>query len=193
MTRCGLELNRERKTTLLGIDMTEEENTIDLVSSELASKFTFGYYEPADIYQEAFIIGLEVLDKYDPNKGAALKTFLTTCIVRRLINLKSYEYFKAPKDWDSKSRLQLNENKKKLIDTAPLEVDMSTYQHPYEDVDNKEISDYVNEHLEYRFRMDYKKILAGLYVNKPRRDQIMARVQELYDEAMSEQCNIKSK
>ena len=68
--------------------MTEQEvvDTINKVVSRYAHRFRFGYYDADDIKQEAFIIAMEALDRYD-NDGP-LESFLAVHVKNRLSNFK---------------------------------------------------------------------------------------------------------
>ena len=50
--------------------MSEQEvvDIITKVSERLSNKFTFAFYTTEDIRQEAFIIGMEALERYDESK-----------------------------------------------------------------------------------------------------------------------------
>ena len=64
--------------------MTEEQviATINKVAARYAHKFKFGYYEAEDIKQEAFIIAMEALDRYDETRP--LENFLALRVHRFL-------------------------------------------------------------------------------------------------------------
>jgi hypothetical protein len=72
--------------------MTEEEVTsiINKICNRLAKKFVFGYYDRDDIYQQAFIFGIEGLENYDD--GRPLENFLWVHIKNRLCTFKRDQY-----------------------------------------------------------------------------------------------------
>ena len=65
-------------------NMTEDQvvDIITKVAHRLAPKFTFAFYETEDIEQEAFMLGVEALGRYDDTKP--LENFLYTHISNRL-------------------------------------------------------------------------------------------------------------
>ena len=75
-------------------NMSEEEvvSTINKVASRLAHKFTFAFYELEDIKQEAFIIAMEAMNRYDEKKP--LENFLFVHVANRLKNFKRDNYFR---------------------------------------------------------------------------------------------------
>lgn len=74
--------------------MTEEEfiATFDIVIKKLARKFVFGNREENDIYQEAFIIAMQGLEKFDGERPLA--NFLYIHIRNRLCNYKRKHYMR---------------------------------------------------------------------------------------------------
>jgi len=68
--------------------MTEQQviETITKVADRQAAKFRFGYYEVEDMRQEAFIIAMDALDRYDEKRP--LENFLAVHVNNRLKNFK---------------------------------------------------------------------------------------------------------
>ena len=73
--------------------MTEQQviETINKVISRYIYKFRFGYYESEDIRQEAFIIAMEALERYDEKRP--LENFLAVHVKNRLSNFKRDKFF----------------------------------------------------------------------------------------------------
>ena len=65
--------------------MSEQEvvDMITKVSERLSNKFTFAFYTTEDIRQEAFIIGMEALERYDESKP--LENFLFVHMANRIL------------------------------------------------------------------------------------------------------------
>lgn len=74
--------------------MTEKYfvETFDIVIKKLARKFIFGNREENDIYQEAFIIAMQGLEKFDGKRPLA--NFLYIHIRNRLCNYKRKHYMR---------------------------------------------------------------------------------------------------
>ena len=51
-----------------GVDQQHAIEVIMKISKRLAPKFTFASYDVEDIQQEAFLIGIAGLEKYDPSR-----------------------------------------------------------------------------------------------------------------------------
>lgn len=73
--------------------MTEKQVLAEIQSvvSKLATKFSFGIYDKDDIKQEATIIAIKSLEKYDPQKSP-LSKFLYVHVRNRLTNLIRDEF-----------------------------------------------------------------------------------------------------
>ncbi len=78
--------------------MTEEEvlSSIDRVANGLAYKYRFGYHGLDDMKQEARMLAIEGLDRYDSSRGK-LETFLWTHVSNRLFNIKRNKYARPDK------------------------------------------------------------------------------------------------
>ena len=75
-------------------NMTEEEviETIQKVVRRVSYNFKFAFYDVEDIEQEAFIIGMEALDRYDEKRP--LENFLFVHIKNRLKNFNRDNYIR---------------------------------------------------------------------------------------------------
>lgn len=163
-------------------NMTEKEviEIIDSVIKYLCNKYTFGFYDEEDIYQEAFIIAMSGLEKFDPEK-ASLKTFLQTHISNKLKTFKRDNYFRLEQlcsvcfDGTCKKcqkRAAVREIKKNLIDTVNIENVEFSYNQPILDkFARDELFNIIDEKLDVLLRNDYLKMLEGVPVpaNKKRR------------------------
>jgi len=78
------------------------------ISSRLAIKFRFGYHEIEDMKQQVFLEvlkpdknGLTILEKFDPNKGNSLDSFLWIHARNRLHNFKRDNFARPDKPCDN--------------------------------------------------------------------------------------------
>ena len=74
--------------------LTEDDivGVITKIARRLAPKFTFASYDVEDIEQEAFLIGIAGLEKYDPTRP--LENFMYTHISNRLKTFKRDNYYR---------------------------------------------------------------------------------------------------
>ena len=168
--------------------MTEKEvtETITKIANRYAYKFQFGFYTPDDIRQEAFIIAMDALDRYDESRP--LENFLAVHVKNRLNNFKRDKYYRQQKE-DQANKNEHNNTKKFLME--PIDINSARDEHEdnmrLEDdfvhgVEDQELFDLVNTHLDVSLRGDYLRILDGVYVPKPRREQIYDEISRILKE-----------
>ena len=165
--------------------MTESEvlEVVNRICDRYAYKFLFGYFEPDDIRQEAFIIAIDALERYDESRP--LENFLAVHVKNRLNNFKRDRYYRQHKKLDENID-QLNNSKKFLMDTLDIsnirdekEGNMRLDDDFIEKIANEELLEIIDEHLDVSFRSDYLRVKDGTYVPKPRREQIMEEITEI--------------
>ena len=165
--------------------MTESEvlEVVNRNRDRYAYKFKFGYFEPDDIRQEAFIIAIDALERYDESRP--LENFLAVHVKNRLNNFKRDRYYRQHKKLDENID-QLNNSKKFLMDTLDIsnirdekEGNMRLDDDFIEKIANEELLEIIDEHLDVSFRSDYLRVKDGTYVPKPRREQIMEEITEI--------------
>ena len=156
--------------------MTESEvlEVINKICDRYAYKFKFGYYTPDDIRQEAFIIALDALERYD--EGRPLENFLAVHVKNRLNNFKRDKYYRQNQKKGDDKQEKLNNSKRYLMDTLDIsnirdekEKSMRLDDSFIENIANQELLDIIDEHLSVSFRSDYLMVIDGAYVPKPRR------------------------
>tara|TARA_R110002020_G_scaffold342256_2_gene556761 strand:+ start:864 stop:1388 length:525 start_codon:yes stop_codon:yes gene_type:complete len=165
--------------------MKESEvlEVINRICNRYAHKFKFGYFTPDDIRQEAFIIAIDALERYDESRP--LENFLAVHVKNRLNNFKRDRYYRQQKikndDLD-----ELNNSKKFLMDTLDIdnirdekEGNMRLEDEFVDKIANEELLEIIDEHLDVSFRSDYLRIRDGTYVPKPRREQIIEEITEI--------------
>lgn len=173
--------------------------TIQKVAKNLAQKYKFGYYDADDIEQEAFIIAMESLSKFDPNISS-LETFLYIVISSRLKNFLRKNYVRKdikclycnntdPNCEYCQRREWMYATKKNLVE--PIDIDsvngdneknMSVNSDISLKMEIDEIFSIINQRLEVPLRVDYLKMLDGVYVPKQRRELIEQTILEILEE-----------
>lgn len=140
----------------------------------MAKKYTFPNYDEEDIAQEAFIIGLEAMERYDPDRP--LENFLRVHIRNRLSNFRRDKYYRP----DSGKAEQIQKSKKKLMDASPFE----ELSHAFavmdkDDVSGKELLDFIDSRLAAVFRADYLRFLDGGRLTKAKRAKLFEQLKEI--------------
>jgi DNA-directed RNA polymerase specialized sigma24 family protein len=161
-------------------NMSEQEvvAVINKVARSLAPKYTFGFYGIDDIEQEAFMMGMEALGRYDSNKP--LENFLYTHIGNRLKNFKRDNYYRQ----DDGNAQKIQSRKKNLLDTANIDGfgTMGDEDSSLEDVHINEIKSLIDEKLPTHMRADYLRMCAGIGIPKSKKREIINLIKELLED-----------
>ena len=169
--------------------MTEREvtETITRVANRYAYKFQFGFYTPDDIRQEAFIIAMDALDRYDESR--TLENFLAVHVKNRLNNFKRDKYYRQQKE-DQANKNKYDNNTKKFL-MEPIDISSVRDEHEnnmrlddsfVNNIEDQELLDIIDTYLDVGLRADYLRILNGVYVPKPRREQIYNEINRILKE-----------
>lgn len=179
-------------------NMTESEvvDTINRVINRMAHKFTFSHYDIEDIKQEAFMIAMDALPRYDEVRP--LENFLAVHVNNRLKNFKRDHYYRQEsieKHLNRRGeykpslerRIKDHISKKHLMDPINLESvrddgekNMRTEHDFIEEIEIKELMSLVDANLPASMRSDYLKILHDVYVPKQRREEIYETLRTLF-------------
>jgi len=143
---------------------------IEVVVNRIAPKYTFSTYDVDDIKQEAFIICMDALERYDQKRP--LENFLSVHLSNRLKNFIRDNYY--TKDEEEKKRVM---RPKYLGSEDIVQYDNQTEQL----VDAKNIKTVVDKHLPAHYRADYLKIINEVYVPKKRREEIIELIKEIVE------------
>lgn len=169
------QVGRRRKSGMkIPKNMTEQDviDQINIVVNRMSSRYTFHGYEVEDIKQEAFIICMDALERYDHNRP--LENFLAVHLSNRLKNFVRDNFY-----------IKGEEEKKKVLKPSSLSNEdlILTDEPVYDnDIDAKSIQMIVDRKLPSEYRSDYLKIINDVYVPKKRREEIIAIIKELLDE-----------
>lgn len=155
-------------------NMTEQEvlQKITHVVDRIAPKYTFNGYDVDDIKQEAFLICMDALDRYDQKRP--LENFLAVNLSNRLKNFVRDNYF-TKKD----------EDKKKALNPAHLAYEDAL---PSDEIDTDAIFDasemqrVIDQRLPKDLRADYLKIISDVYVPKKRKEYILEILRSILEE-----------
>lgn len=189
---------------------TEEEvvKIIDKALKGFCHKFRFGYFEHDDIYQEGFIIAMDVLEKY--NGKDPLENFLRVHIRNRLINFKHNKYSRHEPpctscpfyDPDKKlsnnqcsefidkedcdrwaSWVKRNSAKENLM--RPMGIDAVSEEESLitDELFNKanfaEIRRQIDRNLDSELRADFLRMLEGIYIPNERKNRVKDAIKEM--------------
>ncbi len=158
-------------------NLTEKEvvDTISKVCKKLAPKYVFASYEVDDIEQEAFMMGVEGLDRYDTNKP--LENFMYTHINNRLKNFKRDNYYRF--DYGNAQKIQ--DRKKSILE--PVDITalycVSTDDDTVDNAHLSEMLDLIDKKLPADLRSDYLKLRTNSPLPKGRKAIIIQAIEDI--------------
>lgn len=163
---------------------TEEEfvKTVQKIAKKIAARYTFASYEAADIEQEAFIIAMEALPRYDNSKP--LENFLYVHINNRLKNFKRDNYYR----FETGAAQKIQDSKRNILE--PIDIhslySVATGDTISDDVHLREILKLIDERLPHDMRSDYLRLKNNCKLTKNRKNKIM---QTIYKILLGEDLN----
>lgn len=197
-----------------GFTEAEVLDAINRAINSLASNFSFGYYDEDDMKQEGFIFACEALPRFDPNneRGCGLENFLRIHIRNRFLNLRRDKLHRnsppclncpfrnehgcaefedkseCPKwsGWNSR-----NQAKRSLVESC--DATRVTYVTQSEDNDvcsrlsRTELLQRVSEQIPLALRADYRRLIEGARLSKPRREAVVEAVRSIIGESIDGQ------
>jgi len=164
------------------LDKNYVVETILKVCKKLAPKFVFASYEIDDIEQEAFLMGVEALSRYDSSKP--LENFMYAHINNRLKNFKRDNYYRF--DYGNAQKIQ--DRKKSIlepIDIAAL-YSLSTEDETISNAHMAEMIELIDRKLPSELRGDYLRLQTNAPLPKGRKAMIIEVIEKIingeYDE-----------
>src|SRR6056300_879193 len=154
--------------------MTHEQtiDQITIVINRIAPKYTIRDYDVEDIKQEAFMICMDALDRYDTNRP--LENFLSVHLSNRLKNFVRDNYF-----------VKDDEDKKKVLAPKQLPQDDQIVQKENNidmTIDTDNIKAIIDKFLPVELRSDYLKFAAEAYIPQKRKLHLIEIIREILKE-----------
>ena len=157
------------------------------IASVLAPRYRFGYYDTEDIEQEAILIGLECLERYDSTQP--LENFLWIHIKNRLKNFKRNNYIRpCPKDKNKKEWDEKYFTKKNLLEPIGLdevndeaESNMSVNCQSLYSMEQNEICEILDRNIPISLRNDFLKLRFGANLSRQKREKVIACIIEILE------------
>ena len=165
-------------------NLSEREviDVITRVAKKLAPKFVFASYETEDIEQEAFLMGVEGLDRYDTDRP--LENFMYAHINNRLKNFKRDHYYRF--DYGNAQRIQ--DRKKNILEPMDIAAlySISTEDETVGNAYISEMIELIDRKLPSDLRGDYLRLQANSPLPKGRKALIIQTIEDIingeYDE-----------
>lgn len=149
---------------------TEQEviDTITRVAKRVANKHRFAYFDGDDIFQEAFIIGMEGLSRYDPSKP--LENFMSVHISNRIKN-EMRKHLGRPEDKNTARTMLMSPLSMDVVRDEE-EANMWTRIDFLDDLQVDDIFKLIDLNLPTEYRADFLRMKQGVTIPKPRREKI---------------------
>jgi DNA-directed RNA polymerase specialized sigma24 family protein len=159
-----------------GVDESKVIDTIMKIAKRLAPKYVFTGYDIDDIEQEAFLIGVAGLEKYDPSRP--LENFMYTHINNRLKTFKRNNYYRM--DYGSSAQ-KLQDRKRNLLEPMCLDniYNICAQDHIVSDAHLNEILDLIDRKLPAHLRTDYLKLQSNSSLPKSRKAIIIDAIEKI--------------
>jgi len=159
-----------------GIEEKAVIDTIMKIAKRLAPKYVFAGYDIEDIEQEAFLIGVAGLEKYDPSRP--LENFMYTHINNRLKTFKRNNYYRM--DYGSSAQ-KLQDRKRNLLEPMCLDniYSVSSQDQTVSDAHLNEILDLIDRKLPAHLRTDYLKLQSSSSLPKSRKAAIIEVIERI--------------
>ena len=190
---------------------------VSRISSRLASKFKFGYHEVDDMKQQVFLEilkpdrnGTTILEKFDPEKGNSLDSFLWIHARNRLHNFKRDNFarpdkpcdncpfnayinhectkFSSMKDCNHYFKwFNRNEVKKSLASNQTSSISSVNSEVQYDakvddKIFSKEIYKLINSNIPVSMREDWIRFSNKLKISKQKREQMIEFIFQILKE-----------
>ena len=155
-----------------GMTETQVTEQISIVINRIAPKYTFSGYEIDDIKQEAFMICMDALTRYDTSRP--LENFLSVHLSNRLKNFVRDNYFTSS-----------DQEKKKILAPKQLSNDDNIIDNEIDQdisIDNKEIRKIIDKFLPFDYRSDYLKFVNDVSIPKKRKTQLFLVIKNILEE-----------
>lgn len=168
--------------------MTKDEvlTIIETVINKIAFKYSFGSYVLEDIKQEARIIAVDGLKRYDNKRP--LENFLYIHVKNRLYNFKRDNYIRPIekcKNCDDNScsrclkKRKFNTAKQNLAYSVDYTNSTSEVCFDLSEMELKEFREQIDRTLPLELRADYIRMINGVTISHVKKKEIMKFVIEL--------------
>ena len=161
-------------------NLTEHEvvHAITKVAKKLAPKFVFASFEIEDIEQEAFLMGVEGLERYDSTKP--LENFMYAHINNRLKNFKRDNYYR----FDHGNAQKIQDRKKNLLEPMDIAAlySVSTDDATVHNAHLSEMLDLIDRKLPADLRGDYLKLRSNSFLPKGRKATVIQAIENIVNE-----------
>lgn len=157
--------------------MTQEEQlkVIRKIAKTLSPKYVFDCYDRDDIEQEAVLIGLEGLSRWDSSRP--LENFLYTHINNRLKNFKRDNYCRLGETGEPE---RVQQNKKNILDAGVLNESSVHIENDLDFLlDKKELMNKIENGLDAKYRKDFLRLTSGSRISQKKKQELLTIIRDI--------------
>lgn len=152
-------------------NMTEDQviDQILKVVDKIAPKYAFQGYEVDDIKQEAFIICIDALERYDENRP--LENFLSVNLSNRLKNFVRDNY-----------SFSNNQERRNILSPIQLAYEENIIDKNLHDkISAADLEDLILDKLPAKYRSDYLKYVQDVPIPKKNKDELFEVLRKILE------------
>ena len=138
------------------------------VAKRTSNRFAHDIYDKDDIFQEAYLLGMEIYDKIDHDIGPA-ENFIAKCVCNHFLN-----------------RIQKCKIRTKILETLSLDMGINfdnnqkmTYE--LDEYTNMDQLKEITNDLPASMRKDYLKLLGGVEISTKRKEAIRGEIKKAWE------------
>lgn len=157
-------------------NVTEQQfvEIVQRIAKRISHRYVFTSYEPCDIEQEAFLIAVEGLDRYNSSKP--LENFLYVHINNRLKNLKRKVYYRI----ETGEAQKIQDVKRHILEAVDIDATQNASNDCISSEANiKEILNLIDEKLPPSLRGDYLRIKNKGKITKARKNKVVKAIDNI--------------
>ena len=158
-----------------GLDKELVIETITSIAKKISHKYVFASYQADDIEQEAFLMGIEGLKRYDSSKP--LENFMYAHINNRLKNFKRDNYYRF--DYGNAQKIQ--ERKKSILEPMDIAAlySVSTEDETLSNAHITETLELIDRRLPSDLRGDYLRLQTNSSLPKGRKAIVIQAIEDI--------------
>lgn len=163
-----LDINKEK-------DLINSDNHLIIwgLANTIAPKYVFANYTKEDLVQEAYMMGMDALTRYDGLRP--LRNFIANHMSNRLKTFKRDHYYRP----NAGTAEYLQSAKRAIMSPGDIDKVNKKYEIDYEGLisisENKEILDAL---IPIIHRRNYLRMLAGIKISQTRKKEIIIIIRE---------------
>lgn len=157
----------------------EQLKTIYDIAKQISSNKWIPGYEKEDIEQEAIIIGIKGTHRY--NGSIPFDKFIGNHMRNRLMTLRRDKYIKPGCFCGECKKCKSNTSIVSIMNASDLNGAKDTKDKYFNDIESKDLLEYLDNFIPADLREDYLKLLQGVSIPENRKEKLQVIIKEALD------------